>query len=171
MLPATSSTDVTYFGYGSNMNPHAMRAVCPAARALGVAHVHGFRLVFRRVISAEPAEPAELTGVLWMISLAELARLDAHEDYPRLYDRVLVEARDERGNRHEPWMYVMRPRQVPIAPPEANYLELVMAGARHWNLPTSEIAEAAREAQRVGEDAHVPTLPWDDARWRMERDD
>jgi gamma-glutamylcyclotransferase (GGCT)/AIG2-like uncharacterized protein YtfP len=84
-----------YFAYGSNMNTPRMQARCPTAQPLSPAVLRGFRLVERLYADIEPAEGAEVHGVLWRLDEADLAALDRYEGFPRLYQRfvVAVEAR------------------------------------------------------------------------------
>jgi cation transport regulator ChaC len=73
-----------YFAYGSNMDPAGMRERAPGARALGVAHLDGWRLTFTLaagdgVWHIEPEPEDEAWGVLWDVTDADLAALDDYE--------------------------------------------------------------------------------------------
>jgi len=160
-----------YFAYGSNMHPRAMHGVCPSARALGRVELRGWRRIFRRVLTSEPAAGARITGVLWQLSAAELVDLDAFEDCPNLYGRIDVSLNQAGGSITDGFMYVMHPSRVPIAPPDDGYLQLVLEAADHWKIDRSEITTAAEEASESGKGKlDTIVLPWQDERWTKLRD-
>lgn len=76
-----------YFAYGSNLDPVQMRRRCPRSTPLGRATLRQHRLVFPRpcahwgggVAGIEPHEPSNVEGVLYHLTDADLAALDACE--------------------------------------------------------------------------------------------
>jgi hypothetical protein len=72
---------VHYFAYGPTMHPIAMAAACPAAEPLGLAMVPGWRVTVGRLglATLAPRLDSEACGMLWRVSAADLATLDALE--------------------------------------------------------------------------------------------
>jgi gamma-glutamylcyclotransferase len=141
-----------YFAYGSNLDPAQMRERLPGARAVGVAQLVGFRIVFDkpgRDGSGKANLAADAHGSVWgalyELVLAEMAALDAFEGgYVR--ERVSVKAlASPRRNAVTYRSSLADPRAVP-AP---WYAARVLAGARAHGLPPAYVAalEATLEAR------------------------
>ena len=86
-----------YFAYGSNMNPARMAKRCPGAIALGGAVLLNHRLTERLYADIDFVSGATVEGVLYLISEANLARLDACEGYPKVYRRLWLEVEFDGG--------------------------------------------------------------------------
>ena len=86
-----------YFAYGSNMNPTRMAKRCPGAIALGGAVLLNHRLAERLYADIDFVSGATVEGVIYLISEANLARLDACEGYPKVYRRLWLEVEFDGG--------------------------------------------------------------------------
>ena len=86
-----------YFAYGSNMNPARMAKRCPGAIALGGAVLLNHRLAERLYADIDFVSGATVEGVLYLISEANLARLDSFEGYPKVYRRLWLEVEFDGG--------------------------------------------------------------------------
>ena len=143
-----------HFAFGSNMDQAQMNERCPSARFFAIALFPGHRLAFSRrsttrncgVADAVVDPTAELWGVVYEISEADVTRLDSREGY-----------RPERS-----WNSYWRRRctvlkdgapALPIEveayfaeaehnPPKPNghYKGLIVGGAKRWKLPPAYIA-------------------------------
>lgn len=83
--------NVFYFAYGSNMNPDRIRHRIPEARAVGRAYVKGWKLKERLYADIDRARGGRVWGVLYLITVSELHRLDAYEGFPSVYESFEVE--------------------------------------------------------------------------------
>ncbi|MGU3500655.1 poly-gamma-glutamate hydrolase family protein [Mycobacterium sp. C31M] len=124
----------TYFAYGSNLCADQMAQRCPDAADPRPATLadHDWLINERGVATVEPLEGAEVHGVLWRLSDADLAVLDRAEGVPVRYRRDLMTVDSEHGP-HDAWIYIDH-RNEPGAP-RPGYLERVIAGAAHHQLP------------------------------------
>jgi gamma-glutamylcyclotransferase (GGCT)/AIG2-like uncharacterized protein YtfP len=134
-----------YFAYGANMERAAMRARCPAAVALGPARLGGWRYAIASGYgSVAPATGAAVFGVLWRLTVRDLAALNTFESLDSgLYRRATL-AVELDGRRARALVYVGRqggrPRPMP------GYQERVIAAATAWQLPRRYIEELRRLA-------------------------
>ncbi len=126
---------IVYFAYGANMSVAAMRHRCPDAQAVGPAVLEGFRFFVGREGwgSVRPSRGDKVYGVLWRLSVRDLAALHAYELLHKgLYDlRRLPVLHDSR--RLPALIYLLRNR-VP-GRPRPGYIESIAAAAREWALP------------------------------------
>lgn len=137
-------TMTLYFAYGANMSVAAMRHRCPGAQAVGPAVLEGFQFFVGRAGwgSVKPRRGDKVHGVLWQVTLRDLASLHAYELlHQGLYDlhRVPV-LRD--GRRVPALIYLLRSR-VP-GRPRPGYIESIAAAAREWTLPERYVRRVER---------------------------
>lgn len=136
------------FAYGANTNPRVLerRGVTPL-RSLA-ARLPEHELVFNMpgIPALEPAfanvrrrAGSSVYGVLHWLRLADQAKLDRQEGEGWLYKLVREEVVAEDGTRHAALLYRAW-RHFPIFRPSRRYLELIIAGAEHHNLPDGWIA-------------------------------
>ncbi|MEH3134278.1 MAG: poly-gamma-glutamate hydrolase family protein [Mycolicibacterium neoaurum] len=126
--------DHLYFAYGSNLCTDQMAARCPDARGPVRAMLadHDWLINERGVATIEPAAGAEVHGVVWRISDADLAVLDRAEGIPVRYRRDRATVRTDDGPR-DAWIYI--DHRIEPGAPRPGYLERVIAGASHHGLP------------------------------------
>jgi gamma-glutamylcyclotransferase len=124
-----------------------LAAWCPSHRALGAAELPDHRLAFLRrsirwaagVVDIVPAPGRSVWGVLYELPLGP-GELDAKEGVGFAYRRREVEVvRD--GLSFAAFAYEVIDKEPAEVPPRADYLELLVTGAREHGLPEGYIAE------------------------------
>jgi gamma-glutamylcyclotransferase (GGCT)/AIG2-like uncharacterized protein YtfP len=144
------------FAYGSNMDFTQMRERCPSAVFVCIAVLKDHRLGFTRksisrgcgVADVVPANGKSVWGVVYNITEADREVLDAKEGYKP--------TRTENQNAYNRRSVPVNPNgeetptlvEIYFAVPQANpplpnqtYKDLIVNGAKHWNLPADYIAE------------------------------
>lgn len=104
-----------YWAYGSNLDRAQMRARCVGAVADASAVLRGYRLVFAGysarwgggVATLERDPRGRVDGLLYRVTTADVAALDAYEGRPHVYDRVRVSLTDALGRRRRAQTYAM----------------------------------------------------------------
>ncbi len=143
-----------YFAYGSNMNRALMRRHCPDAKDLGTAALFGCRFMITTdgYPSIVPRSGGRVHGVLWRLSVRDLAALNSYEGIASgLYSRLTLPVRKD-GHRMAATLYVGRSRIA--GRPKPGYLDVILDAAREWNLPVSYVHSLQR---------------WSATRWRGAR--
>ena len=123
------------------MNWEQMQRRCPSVRFVCVASLKNYRFAIARHsrlrncgtanIFAEPG--SEVWGIVYDVSEQELAVLDGFEDG---YRRKKVQVLSTGNGRSsiEVLVYIAeRENNVPL--PSSEYRQLIIAGARYWNIP------------------------------------
>ncbi|MEN8181314.1 MAG: gamma-glutamylcyclotransferase family protein [Myxococcota bacterium] len=131
-----------YFAYGSNLHPARMTARIPSAEGLGVAALHGLRLVCNKLgrdgtakANLESAPKARVLGVLWRLPEDGWRALDEVEVG---YQRVLVEV-EQQGS----WRPAQTYRSTLLSADvrlRADYKRWIVEGARAQGLPATWLA-------------------------------
>lgn len=127
-----------YFAYGSNLLTARLRARCASARVVGTARLEGFHVAMAKQSWLDPSGKATILeggaaeGVVFELSEAELATLDAIEGVGKGYDRCAV-AVDLRAERVGAVTYIATDPQPGLVPFDW-YLALVLAGAAEHGL-------------------------------------
>ncbi|WP_286149891.1 poly-gamma-glutamate hydrolase family protein [Mycobacterium sp. ACS4331] len=123
-----------YFAYGSNLCAQQMAARCPDATdpTPAVLADHDWLINERGVATIEPFHGSQVHGIVWDISETDLAALDRAEGVPVRYrrDRLTVQATTGPA---DAWVYI--DHRVEPGPPRPGYLERIIDGARHHELP------------------------------------
>jgi hypothetical protein len=135
---------ILHFAYGSNMSRVMMAMRCPGARAVGVATLRGWRFVITvdGVGSIVPRPGGVAYGVLWRLSLRDLAAINAYENLDSgLYLRGMLPVRHGAGQRRA-LVYVARRRGQ--GTPRPGYIDLVVEAARAWDLPATYVSNLKR---------------------------
>ena len=132
-----------YFAYGSNMDLAAMAQRCPASQPLGVARLmrHRFFIMASGYASVARDPARAVHGVLWNLSLRDVAGLDAYEEIARGLFRKAIQPVLSPGGAKRALIYLgaeTRPGN-----PLPGYMEGVLAAAKHWKLPTAYVRELA----------------------------
>jgi gamma-glutamylcyclotransferase (GGCT)/AIG2-like uncharacterized protein YtfP len=133
-----------YFSYGSNMDVAGMEARCPGSKPLGLARLTRHRLAIMREGWLTVVRDANATvhGVLWDLALADVRALDRHEGLAEgLYAKTPQSVATPNGARRA-LIYFGSNAGPGVARPD--YLEIVIAAARHWRLPEATLAALAR---------------------------
>jgi hypothetical protein len=148
-----------YFAYGRNMSASAIDAACPGNRFLGVAELRDHRLAFTRrsartgtgVADILAAPGQSVWGTLYRLAggEVELAALDEKEGRDWAYERRDVQALlgDEA---HDAVAYAVVTPDAPHVPPSAEYLGVLIEGARERHLPIDYVNRLAALGERPG---------------------
>jgi cation transport regulator ChaC len=151
-----------YFAYGSNMQRatfEGRRGMRPARSLWGT--LAGYRLCFdlpvgsgERGVANLNADEAECVyGVLYLVTSAELERLDRTEGVESgYYRRVEVDVVDRDGNVVRAWTY-LSPHAVVGRKPSPRYIGLLLEGAREHELPPDYVARL--EAYELAHDERL----------------
>jgi gamma-glutamylcyclotransferase (GGCT)/AIG2-like uncharacterized protein YtfP len=137
-----------YFAYGSNMNVDAMARRCPRSKALGLARLERRRLAVMREgwLTAVRDPRTAVHGVLWDLTLSDIAALDRYEGVPQgLYAKVTQAIIADRAPR-QAIVYLGANAGPGAARPD--YIAEVLAAARAWPLPEEGVEALERLAQR-----------------------
>jgi gamma-glutamylcyclotransferase (GGCT)/AIG2-like uncharacterized protein YtfP len=146
-----------YFAYGSNMDWAQMKERCPSAKFVCRAKLSSHRLAFTLrsvcrgcgVADILADESKDVWGVVYKLPKIELKNLDKDEDFRcgRPDDQ-----NDYTRENHYVWregdakrpllvsLYRGHPQPNPPLP-DCDYKNLIVEGARHWNLPAEYIRE------------------------------
>jgi gamma-glutamylcyclotransferase (GGCT)/AIG2-like uncharacterized protein YtfP len=151
-----------YFAYGSNMQRATFeqrRGMRPSRRRCGT--LSGYRLSFdlpvgpgeRGVANVVAAEGDHVCGVLYLLTLEELKRLDTTEGVEHgVYRRVEADVIDGAGSPVRAWIYISA-FSTPGRKPSARYMGLLLEGARENQLPEAYIARL--EAFELAHDERI----------------
>ena len=132
------------FAYGSNMNRAAMARRCPGAQAVGAGRLdnHEFFIGVDGWGSVKPNAGGTVHGVLWKLTLRDIAALHAYELlHHGLYDVRYLPLRVGAQCRRA-MIYLLR-RRAP-GRPKSGYVEMIAAAARGWKLPERYIHSVER---------------------------
>jgi hypothetical protein len=135
-----------YFAYGSNMNRALMRRHCPGAKELGSAALFGCRFIITTdgYASIVPRSGGRVHGVLWRLTVRDLAALNSYESLASgLYSKLMLPVRKD-GRRMAATLYVARSRTA--GRPKLGYLDLILDAAREWSLPAPYVRSLQRWA-------------------------
>lgn len=144
-IDGEAGDEIWYFAYGANMHDSAFRqrrTMTPLEWRVG--RLAGYRLRFnlegRPVGKAAPANitpdpDAEVWGVLYRITRADLVHLDSTEGVPGpRYRHLWAEAEDGNGNRLSAVTYIADGKETD-GRPSLRYITLLRDGARAHGLP------------------------------------
>lgn len=123
-----------YFAYGSNLYVTQMARRCPDATDPRPAMLadHDWLINERGVATVQPFDGSQVHGVVWQVSDHDLATLDGAEGVPVRYRRDRLVVHTDAGPT-EAWVYI--DHRVEAGAPRPGYLERVIAGALHHDLP------------------------------------
>ena len=140
-----------YFAYNARIAPEQMAKAAPNAEFRFIAHLPEWGLDFPirdsgwgGALPAITPEPGSTVwGAVYEIGKADLAELDAIELSESRSART-VEAMDRTGKRHQVLVHLLDDAASSngngSGSPSSEYLALMVAGSRHWNLPFGWIA-------------------------------
>jgi gamma-glutamylcyclotransferase (GGCT)/AIG2-like uncharacterized protein YtfP len=127
---------IIMFAYGSNMSPRQARQRIPGALILGTAVLPNYKLTERLYADIDFEEGAKVHGVLYMITYAQLLKMDVHEGYPKVYRRLWLEVEFRKESilavTYEMTAATKTTRNN-LPYPEA-YRKVCHAGARHYKI-------------------------------------
>jgi len=132
---------IPYFSYGHNTNIEEMYKRVPNAQLLGHADLHDWKFVLDRVSNIVPAEGHTVHGVLWIIPIQDLDKLDWAEAYHSNYRHQIVPV-EYRGKITKALSYVLMKKYHTDQPPTRQYVDYVATGYRENNIPMSQLITA-----------------------------
>lgn len=142
---------VIYFAYGSNLSTPRLRFRVPGAQPIGLAHLTGHRLMFRKRGSdgsakcdaAQTDVPEDVViGVLFAIPAGELEGLHRAEGRGHHYSDHWVRVTDASGDSVEALIYRALPAHFDDQlAPYRWYWDFVADGAREHGIPADYIAQ------------------------------
>lgn len=138
-LPVPSTT--LYFAYTAFLDPDRISRIAPGAKFLFTAHYPETRLAFvpngtdgaMPTLTRDPAHT--VWGGVFEIPTDQLTALeDAEREEGRApgFDHKAV---DREGNKYDCLAFVAPGQSDDVDRPSSEYLESMIRGARHWNLP------------------------------------
>lgn len=129
-----------YFAYGSNMSSRRLLARVPSARSLGVAHLHGYEMSFRKrshdgsaKCTVVPKHGASTLGVLYQIPDDQRYTLDRIEGQGFGYDAQDVRITTQSGSQVTAFTYLGTDTENELEP-YTWYVEHVVRGAREHGI-------------------------------------
>lgn len=129
-----------YFAYASNLSKEYMYSRCPEATPIKKVVLRNYKLRFNQLADIIKKEDEVVLGALYVISKEDLEKLDKLEGYPDLYDRIIVEVEDEKGNKYDAFVYTMVEKSLEL-PPD-HYYEILVKGYEDWDLPKEHLERA-----------------------------
>src|SRR5262245_11438232 len=146
-----------YFAYGSNMHAEQMKKRCPSAKFVCRAKLPSHRLAITHMSVTRGCgvadilrdETKEVWGVVYELAESELKNLDKDEDFQpgrpdnqNNYSRENYRVWDEGDSKRPLLVAIYRGHPQPDPPlPSRHYKNLIVTGARHWQLPAHYIRE------------------------------
>lgn len=135
-----------YFAYTARIEPSKMAEVSPGAAFAFIAHLLDWGLEFPisgngwkgGLPSVRPNEGDTVWGAVFTVPEDESAALDAAESAEQR-QRHTVEAIDRTGGRHQVVTHRAPRNGTSQLRPAPDYVELMLDGSRHWELPVGWI--------------------------------
>ena len=135
---------IPYFAYGHNTNLEEMYRRVPEAQLLGHADLPDYRFVLGHVSNVIESKGDTVHGVLWIVPVQKLDKLDWVEGYNRIYSHKIVPIRYQ-GKIIKAMAYVMLNKHHNNLPPTAEYADWVATGYRENNIPLSQLITALED--------------------------
>jgi len=134
-------TAMHYFAYASNMNRKQMSERCPDAKAVAVATLPNFKLIFSgysrlrkgAVATIRGSQGDKVIGAVYEISEAGLRKLDKHENYPVDYKHLDVRVFTDGGDMYDAITFI-KASQEDEEKPSPEYLAVIQQGYRDWGI-------------------------------------
>ncbi len=136
-----NSMAMYYFAYASNMSRKQMSERCPDAKAVAVATLPNFKLVFTgfsrlrkgAVATIRGSQGDKVIGAVYEISEAGLRKLDKWEEYPVNYKHLDVRVYTDGGDMYDAITFI-KARQEEEGKPSPAYLAVIQQGFRDWGI-------------------------------------
>ena len=136
------NSDVWYFAYGSNMDPHRKELRTGLIREAKTTRLPNYRFTFNKrgddgsgKANIVPDEKAKVWGVIFRCTKKTLDRLDKDEGAPKHYRRQTVSVFTDEDVEYEAITYVAQDSKIQDGlKPTSDYLKHIIDGARHYKL-------------------------------------
>lgn len=127
------------FVYTTLLAPERLMSIAPNADFRFTAHFPSTRLKFVEgdgapIPSLEASPDHIVWGAVFSVPFAEIVAITRAEKEEGRFAGWDMRATDRAGNKHECVTFVGPPDAEEV-PPEQSYLDRVVSGARHWQLP------------------------------------
>jgi len=132
---------IPYWAYGHNTNVQEMYKRVPKARLLGHADLPDWKYELEHVSNIVPSDGHTVHGVLWIIPIQQLDRLDWAEAYHSNYRHQIVSI-EYNAKMLKAMSYVLLKKYHSDEPPTAKYVDYVATGYRENNIPMSQLIMA-----------------------------
>ena len=137
-----------YFAYTALLSPERMVEVVPEAKFRFIAHLPETRLVFPYengmwdggLPSVRPEPGNTVWGAVFEVPDTALSQLDQAEETEGRRRSTAFKAVDREGHRHPVVTHVHGEGPNGEYTPCRDYMRMVVAGGRHWKLPTGWVA-------------------------------
>jgi gamma-glutamylcyclotransferase (GGCT)/AIG2-like uncharacterized protein YtfP len=146
-----------YFAYTARIEPSKMAEAAPDATFEFIAHLAEWGLEFPisgngwngGLPTVRPSEGDTVWGAVFTVPNGQVAHLDAIEleEHRR---REEVEAIDRMGRRHRVAIHRALDDSTRSLSPAPDYVALMLAGSRHWELPAGWIVRLEDHAETAG---------------------
>jgi hypothetical protein len=157
-IPPTTSS---YFAYGSNLLDSEMKQTSPSAKPVGRAYIPAYRLVFDKHSITRGSDAANITkdascmiwGFIYSVSDEERARLECREGgYSEILATALLNRADSEASVPvDVFTFISNRKCMNACGPSAEYLDLIVRGAKQRTLPADYIGSIlAAASARVG---------------------
>ena len=147
-----------YLAYGSNLNHNQMTERCPNSKFIGASFLEGWTLLFKGAATIRENEKSVLPVGLFEITQECENSLDFFEDFPRLYDKKVVEI-EFNGGKLKAMTYVMC-ADYGTGPPSGKYYNVIYKGYIDCNLNTQYLEEAKNYAKNNDSGNSFISLRW-----------
>lgn len=134
-----------YFAYDAHIDPARLGAVAPGAEFAFIAHLPEWRMEYTiangqgGLPSVRPLPGNTVWGAVFTISESDRQGLEQAEAAEGRIP-VTAQAMDREGRRHEVLTHVGGTGESADHRPEPDYVQQMVAGARHWKLPAGWVA-------------------------------
>ena len=147
-----------YLAYGSNLNHDQMTERCPNSKFIGASFLEGWTLLFKGAATIRENEKSVVPVGLFEITQECEDSLDVFEDFPRLYDKKVVEI-EFNGGKLKAMTYVMC-ADYGTGPPSGKYYNVIYKGYIDCNLNTQYLEEARNYAKNNDTGNSFISLRW-----------
>ena len=136
-----------YFAYDARIAPNEMAHAAPGAEFQFIAHLSEWGLTFPiggsswdgGLPSVAPKSGSIVWGTVFAVPADDVDPLNAVESSEQRTAST-VEAIDRSGKRHQVVVHRCEAQVNDAHAPSPRYVELMLAGSRHWSLPVGWIA-------------------------------
>ena len=147
-----------YLAYGSNLNHKQMRERCPQSKYMGTSLLKGWSLLFKGAATITVDRKSMVPIGLFEITQECEDSLDVYEDFPRLYDKKVVEI-EFNGRKLKAMTYVMC-ADYGTGPPSRKYYNVIYEGYINCNLNSQYLEEAKDYAKNNDSGNSFISLRW-----------
>ena len=132
---------IPYFAYGHNTNLEEMYKRVPEAQLIGHADLPDHRYVLENVSNVVESKGDTVHGVLWIVPVQKLDKLDWVEGYHKIYRHKIIPI-EYRSKIIKAMTYVMLGKHHSDLPPTPEYVDFVATGYRENSIPMQQLITA-----------------------------